>query len=187
MKEKLKLGGPLVLAALVLTALACGPKPQPTPAAAVKATPTKPAEVTIKDDERFTPKVTPTPTPEVLDSDLDALNRKGYLKDVYFDFDKFDIRQDQRDSLDANSQWLRKWGTVKLRVEGHCDERGTAQYNLALGEKRANSVKEYLTSLGIEASRIEIVSFGKERPFATGSDEAAWAQNRRGHFVITAR
>ena len=111
----------------------------------------------------------------------------GYLKDAFFDFDKFNVRADQRDTLAADAEWLKKYPKVKIQIEGHCDERGTAQYNMALGEKRAQAVKDYVTSLGVDPSRIETVSYGKERPFVKGHNEEAWAQNRRGHFVITAK
>jgi peptidoglycan-associated lipoprotein len=112
---------------------------------------------------------------------------QGYLKDTFFDFDRSDIRADQRDPLAADGSWLRKHPAVKVRVEGHCDERGTSQYNLALGERRAEEAKEYLATLGVEAKRIETVSYGKERPFAEGHAESAWSQNRRDHYVVTAK
>jgi peptidoglycan-associated lipoprotein len=131
--------------------------------------------------------VPPPPIEKPAEPDVDALNKAGYLKDAFFDFDKFTIRPDQRDALAADAEWLKKYPNVKIRIEGHCDERGTAQYNMALGEKRANAVKDYVTSLGIDASRIETVSYGKERPFVTAHNEEGWAQNRRGHFVITAK
>jgi peptidoglycan-associated lipoprotein len=92
-----------------------------------------------------------------------------------------------RDVLDANAAWLKKYPTVRIRVEGHCDERGTAQYNMALGERRASQVKNFLVQLGIEESRIENISLGEEKPFATGSSEDAWSQNRRGHFLVIAK
>jgi peptidoglycan-associated lipoprotein len=124
---------------------------------------------------------------ERLPDDVAEINRKGYLKDNFFDFDQAAIRADQREVLAGDASWLKKWPTVKVRVEGHCDERGTAQYNLALGERRAEADREYLASLGIDTTRVELVSYGKERPFAPGHDEGAWAQNRRDHFVVTAR
>ena len=82
---------------------------------------------------------------------------------------------------------MKKWPTVKIQIEGHCDERGSNKYNMALGDKRANATKDYLVSLGIDAARVTTISYGEERPFVTGHDEAAWAQNRRGHFVVTAK
>jgi peptidoglycan-associated lipoprotein len=119
--------------------------------------------------------------------DIDALNKKGYLTDAFFDFDQSDLREDARSALSADAQWLKKYSSVQVLVEGHCDERGTAAYNLSLGDRRANAVKEYLTSLGLEGSRLRTVSYGKERPFCTQSNESCWQQNRRGHIVITAK
>jgi peptidoglycan-associated lipoprotein len=170
---------------LVVGGVACKPKPAKT-AETVKPTPTPAAAATpvpVTQDDFKPAKAEPVDT--TLDAPLVKLS--GYLKDSFFDFDKFDIRADQRDALAANAEWLKKYPTIKIKVEGHCDERGTAQYNMALGEKRASAVKDYLSSLGVDGGRIEIVSYGKERPFVTGSDESAWSQNRRGHFVVTAK
>jgi len=107
------------------------------------------------------------------------------LKDVFFDFDKFQIRDDQKAALDTNVAWLKANPRAKLAIEGHCDERGTPEYNLGLGERRAKVVKEYLVTAGIAADRIVTVSYGEERPFVLGHDEAAWKWNRRGHLVVT--
>jgi len=109
------------------------------------------------------------------------------LKPAFFDYDKTDIRADARDVLAANATWLKKYPSVQLTVEGHTDERGTAQYNLALGDRRANAAKDYLVSLGVDASRVKTVSYGKERPFANGHDEDSWQKNRRAHFVVTGK
>ena len=92
-----------------------------------------------------------------------------------------------RDALAANATWLKKYPTVQFTIEGHTDERGTAQYNLALGDRRANAARDYLISLGVDASRAKTVSYGKERPFATAHDEDSWQKNRRAHFVVTAK
>jgi peptidoglycan-associated lipoprotein len=124
---------------------------------------------------------------EVLSMDIAALNKKGYLSDVFFDYDQADLREDARSALAANAEWLKKYPTVQVLIEGHCDERGTAAYNLALGERRANAAKEYLVSLGVDGSRLRTVSYGKERPFCTESTESCWQQNRRAHFVISAK
>ncbi len=105
------------------------------------------------------------------------------LKEIHFDYDKYDIRLGDAEILKENAALLMK-NAVKFQIEGHCDERGTNEYNLALGERRANSVKNYLTSLGIEASRIVTISYGEERPLDPKQDEEAWAKNRRAHFVI---
>ncbi len=103
---------------------------------------------------------------------------------VWFGFDSADVNEEGRATLDKQAQWLKEYGSVTLTVEGHCDERGTREYNLALGQKRASSVKKYLVAAGVAAGRVETVSYGKERPEATGSSEEAWTQNRRGVSVI---
>jgi peptidoglycan-associated lipoprotein len=124
---------------------------------------------------------------DVLSMDIAAMNKKGYLSDAFFDYDQADLREDARSALAANSEWLKKYPSVQILMEGHCDERGTAAYNLALGERRANAAKDYLGSLGVDGSRLRTVSYGKERPFCTESSESCWQQNRRAHFVITAK
>ncbi len=105
------------------------------------------------------------------------------LGDVFYDFDKSALRPDAVDQLKTNANWLKVNASRGVIVEGHCDERGTNEYNLALGERRANSAKDYIVNLGVDGSRIKTVSYGEERPFASGHDEEAWAQNRRAHFV----
>lgn len=109
------------------------------------------------------------------------------LKPIFFDFDKYDIRPADTEILKGNSAFLKKFPNVKIQIEGHCDERGTNEYNLALGERRANSTKKYLTSLGIAADRVSTISYGEEKPFDPAHNEEAWAKNRRAHFVITAK
>jgi peptidoglycan-associated lipoprotein len=129
--------------------------------------------------------VTPAPPPpppaqtNVSDEDLFSQN----VKDIYFDYDKSDIRADQRASIQANMAFLGQHPNVNFTIEGHCDERGSTEYNLALGDQRASSVKNELVTAGINASRIKTISYGKEKPFCTESNEACWQQNRRGHFV----
>ncbi|WP_193367961.1 peptidoglycan-associated lipoprotein Pal [Pelagibius marinus] len=103
---------------------------------------------------------------------------------VFFDFDKYNIRADQRGTVEALAAWLDTNPSVTLTIEGHCDERGTREYNLALGERRANSVRDYLVALGINPGRLSTVSYGEERPAVLGSNDSAWAQNRRGVFVV---
>lgn len=122
-----------------------------------------------------------------LPADLAAINKAGYLTDVFFDTNKHELRPDALETLAANAAWLRAHATVRILVEGHCDERNTDEYNLALGWRRAHTVKEYLVSLGVEAARIETLSLGEERPFATCHEESCWWQNRRAHFVITGK
>jgi peptidoglycan-associated lipoprotein len=182
MKQSLKVGS-LTVVALALI-VACAPKkpappPEPTPAAV-----STPTVVTVEP-----PAPTPQPTTRVTD-DITAKSLSeisSYLKPAFFDYDKSDVRADARDVLAANAAWLKKYPSVQVTVEGHCDERGTSQYNLALGDRRANAAKDYLASLGVDASRIKTVSYGKERPFATGHDEDSWQKNRRAHFVVTAK
>ena len=116
---------------------------------------------------------------EILESKL--------LKDIHFDFDKYDIRPGDTEVLRENAALLTKNNTLKIQIEGHCDERGTIEYNLALGERRASSVKKYLISLGIKADRISVISYGKEKPLDPGHNEEAWTKNRRGHFIILSK
>ena len=116
---------------------------------------------------------------EVLESKL--------LRDIHFDFDKYDIRPGEAEILKENAALLRKYSAAKIQIEGHCDERGTIEYNLALGERRANSAKKYLISLGISQDRISTISYGKERPLDPGHNEEAWAKNRRGHIIILSK
>jgi peptidoglycan-associated lipoprotein len=106
------------------------------------------------------------------------------VRDAFFDFNKADIRPDARDALTKDAEFLRSYPTVHVTIEGHCDERGSTEYNLGLGQRRAQAAKNYLVSLGITADRIDTVSWGKERPFCTESTEDCWQQNRRGHFVM---
>jgi peptidoglycan-associated lipoprotein len=104
---------------------------------------------------------------------------------VFYDFDRFNVRNDQRATLEKQAAWLKRYPQVQVTIEGHADERGTREYNLALGERRANSAKDFLVANGIAANRIRVISYGKERPVALGHDEASWAQNRRAVTVIT--
>ncbi len=119
-----------------------------------------------------------------LQKSLDQINREKPLGTVYFDYDRALVREDAKPVLDANASWLKKFRTAKVLVEGHCDERGTEEYNLALGEKRAKSAQDYLLSLGIASDRIKIISYGKSQPIDPGHNEAAWQMNRRAQFVV---
>ncbi len=103
---------------------------------------------------------------------------------VFFDFDKSDLKPEARGTIEALAVWMNNYPATTLTVEGHCDERGTREYNLALGERRANAVRDYLIALGVDSSRLSTISYGKERPAVLGSNEEAWAQNRRGVFVV---
>lgn len=109
------------------------------------------------------------------------------LKDIYFDFDQATIREDSKKLLNENIEWLRKNPTVKVTIEGHSDERGSSEYNLALGDRRSRATRDYLIAAGVEANRISSISFGKERPFVLGHDDSAWQWNRRAHFAVSAK
>jgi len=115
---------------------------------------------------------------------LEEINLAAPLKMIHFDYDRYFIRDDAKPVLEANASWLRKFTTTKILIEGHCDERGTEEYNLALGEKRAKSTSDYLVSLGISPDRIKIISYGKSQPLDSGHNEIAWQKNRRAQFLI---
>ncbi len=132
------------------------------------------------------PEAPPPPPPQtgpVPGSRADFLAQAG-TDTVFFDTDSYDVDAEDQATLSRQAQWLAKYPNASVTIEGHCDERGTREYNLALGERRANAAKNYLVSVGVPASRISVISYGKERPLATGSDEAAWAQNRRAVTVV---
>ena len=143
------------------------PPPPPPPAAAQPAAPT---------EEEIFAKTT-----------LEELNKQKPLADVFFAYDSVVITEEGRGSLQKNLQWLKRWTSTKIMVEGHADSRGTNEYNLALAERRADAVRDYLVSLGLTADRITIVSKGEEQPFCKEEAETCWQQNRRGHFIITAK
>ena len=160
------------------------PPPPPPPSAAPVTPPPPPPPPP--------PVVTPAPRPLTEDEifarkSLADLNAERPLADVFFDLDKSEIRDDARTSLQKDADWMKKWTSTQTTVEGHCDSRGSSEYNLSLGSRRANAVKDYLVSLGIAANRVTIVSKGKEQPFCSEESESCWQQNRRGHFVITAK
>ena len=126
---------------------------------------------------------------EVIPSDIEQLNRwaqeRGYIADAFFNYDENTLDSSAQEALQRSATWLRGEGAAyNLLIEGHCDERGTEQYNLALGDRRANTAKDYLVTLGINAGRIRTVSYGEERPFDEGHDDSAWAKNRRAHLVL---
>ena len=121
----------------------------------------------------------PQAAPSATEEELFAQN----IKDIYFDYDKADIRGDQQSSVQTDAQFLAQHSSINITIEGHCDERGSTEYNLALGDQRATAVKNALTAQGVNASRIKTISYGKEKPFCAESSEACWQQNRRGHLV----
>lgn len=116
---------------------------------------------------------------------LEEINREAPMAVIHFDFDKFFIREDAKPALERNAAWLKKWKSVSIIIEGHCDERGTEEYNIALGEKRAKSAFDYLVSLGISPDRIKTISYGKSQPTDLGHNEISWQKNRRDQFAIT--
>ena len=118
---------------------------------------------------------------------LDDLNRESPLQPLFFDLDSSDVNASGQVVLQANAAVMKKYPAWQVTIEGHCDERGTAEYNLALGERRALAARTYMVSLGIPADKVKVVSYGKEFPFDAGHDNAAWDKNRRAHFVITAK
>ncbi|PYQ80231.1 MAG: peptidoglycan-associated lipoprotein Pal [Acidobacteria bacterium] len=133
--------------------------------------------------------VPPEPVREdaIASASLDDLNRNSPLKPVFFALDSDELTSDAQKSLDDNAALLKRYSTWAVTIEGHCDERGTAEYNLALGERRAVAARAYLVSLGVPADRLRTVSYGKEFPFDPGHDESAYSKNRRAHFVVTAK
>jgi peptidoglycan-associated lipoprotein len=178
---------------IVMTITACGrrtpppapPPPAPPPPAAAPAPPPPPPPP---------PPPAPAPPPRPLTEDelfakmtLDELNAKMPLGDVFFDYDMSTIRDDARGTLQKNAEFLKRWPSTRVSLEGHADSRGTNEYNLALGERRANAVREYLGSLGISGDRVVAVSRGEESPQCTEENESCWQRNRRGHFVFTAK
>ena len=161
------------------------PVPPATAPPASTARPAPPPPVRV---EEALP-VPPEPIAEnaIVAKPLDDLNRESPFAPVFFELDSAELSDAGRAAVSANAALLRKYPTWTVVVEGHCDERGSAEYNLALGERRAAAARAYLVSIGIAADRVRAVSYGKEFPFDPGHDESAWAKNRRAHFVVTSR
>jgi len=170
----------LLLVVFVLFYIGCAKK------APKVVAPEKPAEKIEKVEEKPVEVEKPVLTEEEIfrQKSIEELNKSSVLKRINFDFDRYEIREDMKPILQANAQWLLKFRTVKILIEGHCDERGTVEYNMALGEKRAEAAKNYLVSLGVSAERIKIISYGKNKLLVKGVDEASHFQNRRAEFVI---
>ena len=166
----------VTLVALILTFLfvGCAKEEPPPPTAEAQPRPVAPP-----------PPPAPVPTPPPGPSISQQAFQEFQNQDIYFDFDKYDLRTDARTTLDRKASFLNQNSSVRVQVEGHCDERGTNEYNMALGERRANAAKQYLTTAGISAGRLSTISYGEERPLDPGHTEAAWARNRRAHFVVT--
>ena len=156
----------------------CGKKPPPqaprpvAPEAPPPAPPPAPRDVAPQQDEYA----------KLKQMAADEIDRMGLLADIHFDYDKADIREGDRAILSKNADVLKRFDFLKVTVEGHCDERGSVEYNLALGERRAKAARDFLVSYGIAAGRLTTISYGKERPFDNGHDEDSWSKNRRAHF-----
>ncbi len=162
-------------------------RPQPPAAVSNNTNPPPPPPEPPKPVAEPVP-VPPMPMEDTIGSkSLDDLNRDSPLRPLFFDLDSSDVNAEGQQVLQANAAVLKKYPGMQITIEGHCDERGTAEYNLALGERRALAAKNYMVSLGIAADKIKTVSYGKEFPFDPGHDDAAWSKNRRAHFVITAK
>jgi peptidoglycan-associated lipoprotein len=182
----------VLIALLAMTMAACHkktpplarPAPPPAPTTTSAARPPLPpepiAEPTVVPAE-------PVRDDAISSASLDELNKSSPLMPVFFELDSSDLSATAQRALDENAALLKRYTSWTVTVEGHCDERGTAEYNLALGERRAIAARAYLVSLGIAADRLRTVSYGKEFPFDPGHDESAFAKNRRAHFVITAK
>jgi peptidoglycan-associated lipoprotein len=185
----------LLFAIVVLIgAVACGgkkppvarPLPPPPPGGPSTAPPRPPAPPEPVSEPTIVP---PEPVRDdaISSASLDDLNKSSPLKPVFYELDSSELSTAAQQTLDENAALLKRYSSWTVTVEGHCDERGTAEYNLALGERRAIAARTYLVSLGIPAGRVRTVSYGKEFPFDAGHDESAFAKNRRAHFVITAK
>jgi peptidoglycan-associated lipoprotein len=180
-----------ILAALTLAAATCSKSPKPVarppipPPAASTATKTPAPPTPVKEPIPVPPE--PVLEDSVASKSIDDLNRDSPLQPAFFEYDSADLTPDAQKVLDANAGLLQKYSTWMISIEGHTDERGTAEYNLALGERRASAARSYLVSLGIPATRLRTVSYGKEFPFEPAHEESAWSKNRRAHFVITTK
>jgi peptidoglycan-associated lipoprotein len=182
-----------VVLALLVFAGACHknkpPVARPTPPSttAPSQPPPTPEPPRPAADTTPIPKEPPIGEDPIASADLDTINKNSPFQPVFYALDSYEVDAVGQQALNANAALLKKYPNWVITIEGHCDERGTAEYNLALGEKRALSAKTYLVSLGIPADRLRTVSYGKEFPFDPGHDENAWSKNRRGHFVVTSK
>jgi len=192
MKFSLRFATAVIAMLLVLGLGACkstkapskaAPTPKPSTAG---TTPTTGIEEEIVGEPTAEPLVSEE-VREELPEDLALLNAAGYLEDIFFDTNLYDIKPEYRDALARNAAWLQQHRTIQILVEGHCDERNTREYNLALGERRAAAVRDYLIFLGVAPERLRTISYGEEKPFDLGRGEESWKLNRRSHFVITGR
>jgi peptidoglycan-associated lipoprotein len=183
--------------ALSMVGLACHKKTTPVVVPSTQATETVPQVPTVVPTDTApktttvatqTDFVTDTVKEETLPKDLEQLNQlaqqKGYIQDAFYNYDESTLSPEAQAALTASANWLKGHNDYNLLIEGHCDERGTEQYNLALGDRRANSARDFLATLGVENNRMRTVSYGEERPFDQGHDDSAWAKNRRAHLVL---
>jgi peptidoglycan-associated lipoprotein len=178
----------------VLSLNACGkPKPPvarptpPPPGSTSGSRPPAPPEPVVEPEPVAVPPEPVTSSDALANKSLDDINKQSPLQPVYYDYDSAEVSGEAQQALAANADVLKKNPTWVISIEGHCDERGTAEYNLALGERRALAARSYLVSLGLSPDRMRTVSYGKEFPFDPNHTEAAWAKNRRAHFVVTAK
>jgi peptidoglycan-associated lipoprotein len=182
----------ILTAVSLAAAAACGKKappvarPAPPPPTTASTTPTPPPAPPDPMREPIVP-AEPVRDDAIASASLDDLNRNSPLKPVFYELDSSDVSPVGQKVLDENATLLKRYPAWAITIEGHCDERGTAEYNLALGERRAVAARAYLVAQGISGDRLRIVSYGKEFPFDPGHDESAFAKNRRAHFVITAK
>ncbi len=159
----------------------------------VEEAPPPPPQVTEQPKVEKVDEPAPPKEPELTEEEifmrksLEEINREAPLSMIHFDFDKYFIREDAKPALEQNAAWLKKFSSAQVLIEGHCDERGTEEYNLALGEKRAKSTYDYLVSLGVSPSRLKTISYGKSQPIDTGHNEIAWQKNRRAQFTVIAK
>lgn len=183
-------GVAMVLAATLLAG-ACGGKKVEPPAPATPPPATTETKPSTPPPPPAPPAPTPTPAPTEDElfarKTLEQLNAEKPLEDIFFGLDQVELTEQSRASLQKNMAWLKRWTSTKIMVEGHADARGTNEYNLALAERRAAAVRDYLVSLGLTSDRVSLVSKGEEQPFCTEESESCWQQNRRGHFIITAK
>ncbi|MCZ7625864.1 MAG: peptidoglycan-associated lipoprotein Pal [candidate division NC10 bacterium] len=202
--QRIGVGSTITLALMATLLAGCPKRPEvvetvPRPAAPAEmstpapkvATPEEksPTEVAVQTPEAKLPSETgAAPEARIAEAEIrpDAAAEAAAtaLKDIYFDYDQSAIRDDSRKLMNENVEWLRNNPAAKLTIEGHCDERGSSEYNLALGERRARATRDYLVAAGIATNRINTISYGKERPFVLGHDESAWRWNRRAHFTV---
>ena len=180
-----------IVIAVLLLIPACSKKPPAEPAQPASPAPPKTAPPAPVEEPKESWKTPPPPAAESLSAgalaaQAEEFNRQGVLKDILFAFDKSDLDDAARRILADNAAWMRSHAEFHVLIAGHCDERDTEEYNLALGDRRANAARDYLVSLGIQAARLQTISYGEERPVDMGHSEQAWTRNRRGQFSVQA-